>query len=151
MPWDDEPSYGLSAFEGPSSQASSLDTAQPWAYAHVSGLGVRGTVCPRTSCLQHLVRGSDRPDNGLSEPYDRMCAIDRLRRGRAAVVCSHDHKCVAVTTKILLDRVRDESGERPTLTTGLAAPRSPVYVTDPVHTQRAISTVYRTCFAKEQS
>ena len=67
---------------------------------------------PWTSYLRLVVRGSDRPDNGLSEPYDRMCAIDRLRRGRAAVVCGHDHKCVAATTtKILLDRVPDESGE----------------------------------------
>jgi uncharacterized protein YjeT (DUF2065 family) len=45
--------------EGPSSsQASSLDTAQPRAHAHLSGLVVSGTVFPRTWRLQLVMRRS---------------------------------------------------------------------------------------------
>jgi hypothetical protein len=82
-----------------SSQASSLDTVHPWSHVPASGLVSRGPVRPRMRCLQLVVRGSDRPDNGLSEPFDRLCAIDRLRRGQAAVACGHDHKCAAATTQ----------------------------------------------------
>ena len=58
-----------------------------------------------------VVRGSDRPGNGLSGPYDRMCASDRLRRGLLWFAVMITSAWRRPLTKILLDRVRDESGE----------------------------------------
>jgi len=61
-----------------------------------------------------------------------VCA-DRLPRGRAALLCGHDHKCVAAThslrscwTECGTNRVSDQLSDY-----GLAAPRSRVHVHGP--------------------
>ena len=75
--------YKIGVLAMQSSQSSSLSPGHPWTKAQVGGHRSGGATTSWTSCLRLVVRGLDRPDNGVSEPYDRLCAIDRLPRSRA--------------------------------------------------------------------